>query len=102
MFFSISSNLCDKVSMSWLIFWAVILAYICVVLMFVCPNRRLTVSMGTPCDRSTVVAFVCRAVWKERSNMSNGNEKKAQRNLLVIKHFSIFFHIKEKQKSEAY
>ena len=26
-FFSISSNLCDKVSMSWLIFWAVILAY---------------------------------------------------------------------------
>jgi len=34
--------------------------------------------------------------------MSNGNEKKAQRNLLVIKHFSIFFHIKEKQKSEAY
>ncbi len=41
-------------------------------------------------------------MWKERSNMSNGNEKKAQRNLLVIKHFSIFFHIKEKQKSEAY
>ena len=64
MFFSISSSLCDKVSMSWLIFWAVILAYICVVLMFVCPNRRLTVSMGTPCDKSTVVAFVWRATWE--------------------------------------
>ena len=49
-----------------------------------------------------VLAKVCLLVWKERSNMSNGNEKKAQRNLLVIKHFSIFFHIKEKQKSEAY
>lgn len=24
--------------------------------MFVCPKRQLTVSMGTPCDRSTVVA----------------------------------------------
>jgi len=34
--------------------------------------------------------------------MSNGNEKKAQRNLLVINYFSIFFHIKEKQKSETY
>lgn len=29
--------------------------------MLVCPNRRLTVSMGTPCDKSTVVAFVCLA-----------------------------------------
>lgn len=32
--------------------------------MFVCPKRRLTVSMGTPCDKSTVVAFVWRAVWE--------------------------------------
>ena len=71
MFFSISSSLCDKVSMSWLIFWAVILAYICVVLMFVCPNRRLTVSMGTPCDRSTVVAFVCRATWNRIAKASD-------------------------------
>ena len=70
--------------------------------MFVCPKRRLTVSMGTPCDKSTVVAFVWRAVWKERSNMSNGNEKKAQRNLLVINYFSIFFHMSKTQKSEAY
>lgn len=33
--------------------------------------------------------------------MNNGNEKKLQRNLLVISYFSIFFHINEKQKSEA-
>ena len=30
-------------------------------ILFVCPKRRLTVSMGTPCDKSTVVAFVWRA-----------------------------------------
>jgi hypothetical protein len=47
------------------------------------------------------VAQVWRAVWKERSRMNNGNEKKLQRNLLVISYFSIFFHINEKQKSEA-
>lgn len=57
--------------------------------------------MSTPFS-SNSEAKLWRAVWKERSNMSNGNEKKAQRNLLVIKHFSIFFHIKEKQKSEVY
>lgn len=33
--------------------------------------------------------------------MSNGNEKKAQRNLLVISYFSIFFRMRKKQKSEA-
>jgi len=48
------------------------------------------------------VANVCRAQWKERSNMSNGNEKKVQRNLLVINYFSIFFHMSKTQKSEAY
>jgi len=58
--------------------------------------------MGTPLASVVVVANVCLAKWKERSYMSNGNEKKVQRNLLVIKYFSIFIHIKEKQKSEAY
>lgn len=61
MFFSISANLCDKVSISWLIFWAVIFAYSWVVFILVCPNRRLTVSIGTPLDKRTVVAFVCLA-----------------------------------------
>ena len=66
-----------------------------------CPNASLINAMFTP-DFFRTLANECLATWKERSNMSNGNEKKAQRNLLVIKHFSIFFHIKEKQKSEAY
>ena len=29
--------------------------------MFVCPNRRLTVSIGIPCESVIVVAKVCRA-----------------------------------------
>ena len=29
--------------------------------MLVCPNSRLTVSIGTPLDNSTVVQFVCLA-----------------------------------------
>lgn len=59
--FSIFSSLWDRISMSLLIFWLVIRAYIWVVFKSVCPKRRLTVSMGTPCESSTVVAFVCRA-----------------------------------------
>ena len=38
----------------------VIFAYICVVFMLLCPSMELTVSMGTPLERNTVVAAVCR------------------------------------------
>ena len=69
--------------------------------MLVCPSILETVSMGTPFASVVVVAKVCLEQWKERSRMNNGNEKKLQRNLLVISYFSIFFHINEKQKSEA-
>ena len=31
--------------------------------MLVCPKSRLTVSMGTPLDNSTVVAAECLATW---------------------------------------
>ena len=54
----------DKFSMSFCIFSLVILAYICVVFMFVCPNILLTVSIGTPFSNVIVVAKVCRARWK--------------------------------------
>lgn len=90
MFFSISSNLCDKASMSRLIFWAVILAYICVVLMFVCPNSRLTVSMGTPLDKSTVVAFVCLAVWKVIGTARKSVEVKIKRKSFEMSNVSVF------------
>lgn len=68
--------------------------------MFLCPNNLLTVYKSAP-NVSIMVAWVCLATWKEISNTSNGNEKKSQRNLLVISYFSIFFHLRKKQKSEA-
>ena len=74
--FSIFSSLWDRISMSLLIFWLVIRAYIWVVFKSVCPKRRLTVSMGTPCESSTVVAFVCRSPWNKIGKQSTGNEKK--------------------------
>lgn len=74
--FSIFSSLWDRISMSLLIFWLVIRAYIWVVFKSVCPKRRLTVSMGTPCESNTVVAFVCRATWNKIGKQSTGNEKK--------------------------
>ena len=41
--------------MSWLSFSLVIFAYICVVFILLCPSMELTVSMGTPLERNTVV-----------------------------------------------
>ena len=53
-------NLAARFSMSWLSFSLVIFAYICVVFMLLCHSMELTVSMGTPLERNTVVA----AVWR--------------------------------------
>lgn len=50
-----------KRSISRLILSLVIFAYICVVVIFLCPSILLTVSIGTPCDRQTDVANECRA-----------------------------------------
>ena len=96
-FFSISSSLYDKVSMSWLIFWAVILAYICVVLIFVCPNRRLTVSMGTPCDKSTVVAFVWRLMWKVIGCARKSGQVKIKRKPFEMSFVSAFCQVEKMQ-----
>lgn len=48
------------------IFSVVILAYFCIVVMFVCPNTRLTLSMGTPLLRANV-ANPWREQWNEIS-----------------------------------
>ena len=52
-------SLSPSIVRSLLSFWLVILAYICVVTMFVCPNTRLTLSMGIPFE-SANVANECR------------------------------------------
>ena len=43
--------------------WTAMLSILWKPFMLVYHKRRLTVSMGTPCDKSTVVAFVWRATW---------------------------------------
>lgn len=49
-----------KSSISRLILSLVIFAYICVVVICLCPSIFDTVSIGTPCDRQTDVANECR------------------------------------------
>lgn len=66
-----------------------------------CPINVDTVFISTVLF-SARVAKVCLAVWKQKSDMSNGNEKKTKRNLLEISRFSIFCQMSKKQESEDY
>ena len=70
--------------------------------MFVCPKRRLTVSMGTPCDKSTVVAFVWRPTWNRIAKASNGEEVKIKRNPLGISDISVFCEVGKMQTATEY
>ena len=58
--------------------------------MFVCPKRRLTVSMGTPCDKSTVVAFVCLATWNIQGEASESKQVMIKRNTFKMSNVSVF------------
>ena len=100
--FSIFSSLWDRISMSLLIFWLVIRAYIWVVFKSVCPKRRLTVSMGTPCESSTVVAFVCRAVWNIHGKASDSEQVKIKRKPLGISDISVFCKVEKMQTATEY
>ena len=88
--FSIFSSLWDRISMSLLIFWLVIRAYIWVVFKSVCPKRRLTVSVGAPCESSTVVAFVCRATRKVIGTARKSVEVKIKRKSFEMSNVSVF------------
>lgn len=52
----------DNTFISLFSFSLVILAYICVLVMHLCPSTLLTDSIGMPLDRQTTVAIVCRAM----------------------------------------
>jgi len=52
--------------MSFETFCSITFAYIWVVLILVCPKSLETVAMGTPLVKVTVVAKVCRAMWKDK------------------------------------
>ena len=70
--------------------------------MFVCPKRRLTVSMGTPCDRSTVVAFVWRATWNIQGEASKSGQVKIKRKSFEMSDISVFSQVEKMQTTTEY
>ena len=76
--------------MSWLSFSLVIFAYICVVFILLCPSMELTVSMGTPLERNTVVAAVWRATWKVIGTARKSVEVKIKRKSFEMSNVSVF------------
>ena len=57
-----SANFSDSTFISLFSFSLVILAYICVLEIHLCPNTLLTDSIGMPFERHTTVAIVYRAM----------------------------------------
>ena len=70
--------------------------------MLVCPKRRLTVSMGTPCDKSTVVAFVWRATWKVIGYARKSRQVKIKRKSFEMSMVSVFCQVEKKQVTAEY
>ena len=70
--------------------------------MLVCPKRRLTVSMGTPCDKSTVVAFVWRATWNIHGKASGSEWVKIKRKPFEMSDISVFCKVEKKQMTTEY
>lgn len=70
--------------------------------MFVCPKRRLTVSIGTPCDKSTVVAFVCLATWNIQGEASKSGQVKIKRKSFEMSDISVFSQVEKMQTTTEY
>lgn len=70
--------------------------------MLVCPKRRLTVSMGTPCDRSTVVAFVWRATWNVIGYARKNMQVKFERKSFEMNDVSVFCQVGKMQTATEY
>ena len=88
--------------MSWLSFSLVIFAYICVVFILLCPSMELTVSMGTPLERNTVVAAVWRAVWNIQGEASNNEQVKIKRKSFEMSCISVFCKMWKMQTTTEY
>ena len=88
--------------MSWLSFSLVIFAYICVVFMLLCPSMELTVSMGTPLERNTVVAAVWRATWKVIGYARKSMQVKFERKSFEMNDVSAFCQVGKMQTATEY
>jgi uncharacterized membrane protein len=63
---------------------------------------ELTVSMGTPLDRNTVVAAVWRAMWNIHGKASDSEQVKIKRKPLEISDISVFCQVEKMQTTTEY
>ena len=67
--------------------------------MLLCPSIELTVSIGTPFDRNTVVAAVWRAVWNRTHKAAVSKQVTTKRNPFEMSGFALFCRMLETQRS---
>ncbi len=79
-----------------------IFAYSCVVLMLLCPSMELTVPIGTPLERNTVVAAVWRARWKVIGYARRSEQVKIKRKSFEMSRVSVFCQVVKMQKATEY
>lgn len=65
--------------------------------MLLCPSIELTVSMGTPLERNTVVAAVWRAWWKMIAYARKSERMKIKRKLFEMSGISLFCQVEKMQ-----
>lgn len=70
--------------------------------MLVCPKSRLTVSMGTPLDNSTVVAAECLAMWNIQGEASKSGQVKIKRKSFEMSDISVFSQVEKMQTTTEY
>lgn len=70
--------------------------------MLLCPSMELTVSMGTPLERKTVVAAVWRAMWNIQGEASNNELVKIKRKSFEMSCISVFCKMWKMQTTTEY
>ena len=70
--------------------------------MLLCPNMELTVSMGTPLERNTVVAAVWRELWNIQGEASNNKQVKIKRKSFEMSCISVFCKMWKMQTTTEY
>ena len=70
--------------------------------MLLCPSMELTVSMGTPLERKTVVAAVWRPTWKVIGYARKNMQVKFERKSFEMNDVSVFCQVGKMQTATEY
>ena len=70
--------------------------------MLLCPSMELTVSIGTPLERNTVVAAVWRATWNIQGEASKSGQVKIKRKSFEMSDISVFSQVEKMQTTTEY